>query len=210
MSNTVICRQAAFVRYVHTSTYQMRPDTCKPRILSRTLSTWTPPHLQSTMKAPRGLGCAMGSINRESSINKALIEKRRFSSSPRNPEDTDFSKLRRLEDANPERIHGIQVNPDSIGSNILPGNLVYKFYKWTGNTRKVPLELVHGYFWMLNDLKATNGKPTLSNEKLIPAEEAQTFPMLMGLESLSRKKTDLPYFLIADKGKILLSRFTFT
>mmetsp|Transcript_5944 Transcript_5944/g.17194 ORF Transcript_5944/g.17194 Transcript_5944/m.17194 type:complete len:334 (-) Transcript_5944:31-1032(-) len=124
---------------------------------------------------------------------------RYFSSSPEQPDDTDFTKLRRLEDANPERIHGIQVNPDGIGSTVLPGNLVYKFYKWTGNTRKVPLELVHGYFWMVNDLKKTGGKPTLPNKFLIPEDEAQAFPMLTGLESLSRVKADLPYFFIADK-----------
>jgi len=133
-----------------------------------------------------------------------MISRRYLSStpppSPPPPDNTDFSKLRRLEDANPERIHGIQVNPDGIGSTVLPGNLVYKYYKWTGNTRKVPLELVHGYFWMLNDLKATNAKPTLSNETLIPEEGAQTFPMLTGLESLSREPTDLPYFFIANKG----------
>lgn len=125
---------------------------------------------------------------------------RYFASGPPSPDDTDFSKLRRLEDANPERIHGIQVNPDSIGSEVLPGNLVYKFYKWTGNTRKVPLELVHGYFWMVNDLRVTKGKPTFSNKEMITEEEAQIFPMLTGLESLSRKVTDLPYLFIADKG----------
>eukprot|EP00934_Nitzschia_sp_Nitz4_P003093 Nitzschia sp. Nitz4//scaffold78_size91513//76429//77579//NITZ4_004937-RA/size91513-snap-gene-0.142-mRNA-1//-1//CDS//3329558154//3083//frame0 len=112
--------------------------------------------------------------------------------------DTDFAKIRRLEDANPDRIEGIQVNPDGIGASVLPGNLVYRHYKWTGNTRKVPLELVHGYFWMVNDLSATQGKPTLSNDALIPAAEAQAFPMLFGLESLSGEKTDIPYFFMQD------------
>jgi hypothetical protein len=130
------------------------------------------------------------------------VECRRFLSTPPPPEEADFSKLRRLEDANPERINGIQVNPDSIGSAVLPGNLTYKHYKWTGNTRKIPTELVHGYFWMLNDLKATGGKPTLPNESIIPEEEAQTFPMLAGLTSLSKETTDLPYFFIADKGEV--------
>jgi hypothetical protein len=136
----------------------------------------------------------------DSSTSVMGVECRRFLSTPPPPE-TDFSKLRRLEDANPERIHGIQVNPESIGSTVLPGNLVYKFYKWTGNTRKVPLELAHGYFWMVKDLKTTDGKPTLPNESIIPEEDAQTFPMLTGLNSLSKETTDLPYFFIADKGE---------
>ena len=123
-------------------------------------------------------------------------------SPPPSPDDTtDFTKIRRFEDANPERIQGIHVNPAGLGSSILPGNLVYKHYKWTGNTRKVPLELVHGYFWMLNDLKATNGKPILPNPSLIPEEEAQLFPTLIGLESLSKVSTDLPYAFIANPGK---------
>lgn len=128
---------------------------------------------------------------------------RTFSDFPPPSGDTDFTKLRRLEDANPERIDGIQVNPDGIGSSVLPGNLVYKFYKWSGNTRKVPLELVHGYFWMVNDLRATNGKPTLSNETLIPEEKAQSFPILSGLETLSKVKTDIPYFFIQDECKYI-------
>jgi hypothetical protein len=117
------------------------------------------------------------------------------------PGDKNFSELRRFEDANPTRIEGINVNPDGIGSKVLPGNLVYKYYKWTGNTRKIPLELAHGYFWMLKDLKNTGGKPTLPNSELIPEEESQTFPTLTGLESLSNVKTDLPYAFIADKGR---------
>ncbi len=138
-------------------------------------------------------------------IPRSGVEGRKFLSTSPPPEDTDFSKVKRLEDANPERIRAINVNPDSIGSTILPGNLVYKHYKWTGNTRKVPLELVHGYFWMLNDLKITGGKPSLPNDFLIPEEEAQTFPMLTGLESLSRVTTDLPFFFIANKGEIDLT-----
>eukprot|EP00533_Pseudo-nitzschia_delicatissima_P010503 CAMPEP_0116089770 /NCGR_PEP_ID=MMETSP0327-20121206/6597_1 /TAXON_ID=44447 /ORGANISM="Pseudo-nitzschia delicatissima, Strain B596" /LENGTH=339 /DNA_ID=CAMNT_0003580973 /DNA_START=29 /DNA_END=1048 /DNA_ORIENTATION=- len=107
----------------------------------------------------------------------------------------EFAKLPRLEDANPERIHGIEVNPDSLGYGILPGNLIYKTYKWSGNTRKVPLELAHGYFWMVTDLKKTNQKPTFSNEKLISEKEAQVFPVLEGLTSLEDLDTnvDLPF-----------------
>lgn len=116
--------------------------------------------------------------------------------------------FRGFEDANPTRIEGIKVNPESVGNSILPGNLVYKFYKWTGNTRKIPLELAHGYFWMVADLKKTGGKPTLSNDMLIPAKEAQVFPTLTGLESLCKVKTDLPYFCLADKGKLDVGSLT--
>ena len=125
----------------------------------------------------------------------------RYMSSAPPPGDTDFPGLRRFEDANPTRIQGINVNPNGIGNRVLPGNLVYKYYKWTGNTRKIPLELAHGYFWMLSDLKKTGGKPTLPNDELIPEEEAQQFPLLTGLESLSKIKTDLPYAFITDKRK---------
>jgi ATPase complex subunit ATP10 len=102
----------------------------------------------------------------------------------------------RLEDANPERISGIKVNPDSLGYDVLPGNLIYKKYKLSGNTRKIPLELAHGYFWMLKDLKNTNQKPTLSNENLIPARDAQLFPTLKDLNTLddSNTEVDLPLF----------------
>lgn len=114
----------------------------------------------------------------------------------------DYTKLRRFEDANPERIRGIQVNPDGVGSQILPGNLVYKKYRVSGNTRKVPLELVHGYFWMMWDLRKTNNKPTLSNEKLIPEEDAQIFPVLTGVKSLNGENADLPFhFVDSEKGK---------
>ena len=107
----------------------------------------------------------------------------------------EFAKLTRLEDANPERIHGIEVNPESLGHGVLPGNLIYKTYKWSGNTRKVPLELAHGYFWMVTDLKKTDQKPILSNTKLIPQREAQLFPTLEGLTTLEDLDTavDLPF-----------------
>ena len=114
------------------------------------------------------------------------------SSSSNNQKNNEY----RLEDANPERISGIKVNPDSLGMNVLPGNLIYKKYKLSGNTRKIPLELAHGYFWMLKDLKNTNQKPTLSNEQLIPVRDAQLFPTLKGLNTLddSNTEVDLPLF----------------
>jgi hypothetical protein len=124
---------------------------------------------------------------------------RSFASS--SPPETDFTnKLPRLEDANPERIRGIQVSPDSVGNNILPGNLVYKKYRFSGNTRKVPMELTHGYFWMMWDLRNTDGKPTLANETLIPEEDAQLFPLLTGLKTLNKDKADLPFFFVENNG----------
>jgi mitochondrial ATPase complex subunit ATP10 len=134
--------------------------------------------------------------------------------SPQN-QSLSTSLNRRLEDANPERIHGIKVNPDSLGNEILPGNLIYKTYKWTGNVRKIPVELAKGYFWMVSDLKKTNQKPTLSNDSLIPEIESQTFPTLMGLRALSDPGTaiDLPWGLINPndevEGKITLVAVTF-
>jgi mitochondrial ATPase complex subunit ATP10 len=97
----------------------------------------------------------------------------------------------------------------------LPGNLIYKTYKWTGNVRKIPVELAKGYFWMVSDLKKTNQKPTLSNDSLIPEIESQTFPTLMGLRALSDPGTaiDLPWGLINPndevEGKITLVAVTF-
>lgn len=59
------------------------------------------------------------------------------SSSSLSSSSSSSSPPPKLDDVNPERIQGIQVNPKSIGSQILPGNLIYKTYKWSGNTRKV-------------------------------------------------------------------------
>jgi ATPase complex subunit ATP10 len=121
-----------------------------------------------------------------------------LSPSPASENKKEFAKLTRLEDANPERIPGIEVNPDSTGYGVLPGNLIYKTYNWSGNTRKVPLELAHGYFWMIKDLKQTDQKPTLSNETLIPQNEARVFPTLEGLTTLDDLHTsvDLPLFFL--------------
>jgi hypothetical protein len=133
---------------------------------------------------------------------------RNFSSSsslppPPSPPSNKIPKFSRLEDVNPERIRGIVVNPLSLGNSILPGNLVYKKYNWSGNVRKVPVELVHGYFWMIWDLRNTLQKPTLSNDRLISAREAQFFPELTGLTTLAdpTTKVDLPSFFTASPSK---------
>jgi len=127
------------------------------------------------------------------------VQQRGFSTEEQPDDDsnnTTTEKLQRFEDANPERIRDIQVNPDGVGSQILPGNLVYKKYKFSGNTRKVPLELVHGYFWMMWDLRKTGHKTILSNDDLIPSDRAQLFPLLQGVKSLNNADADLPFFFV--------------
>ena len=108
----------------------------------------------------------------------------------------DYTKLDRLEDANPERIQSIIVNPESVGYEILPGNYVYKHFKFTGNIRKVPVELQHGFWWMVWDIKKCNNKPTLSNPTLVEESKAQFFPVLNGLTTLEGNKVDLPFSLL--------------
>jgi len=74
---------------------------------------------------------------------------------------------------------------------------------------------------MVWDLKKTNQKPTLSNEKLIPARDAQLFPILKSLYMLDDSDTelDLPLFFLENAhqqpqhkrsaGKITLVTITF-
>jgi ATP10 protein len=93
------------------------------------------------------------------------------------------------------RIRDIIANPDGLGSRIKPGNLIDKFYKRANKTRTVPVELAHGYFWMIKDTVATKGKPTLSNAHLIPTETAQQFPsILSGVKTLSGESVEIPDF----------------
>lgn len=101
-----------------------------------------------------------------------------------------------FEEKEDNRIRDIQVNPDGIGSKIKPGNLVDKYYEKTKNTRAIPTELAHGYFWMIKDLASTGGKPILSNPHLIPAKNAQTFPSLSGLQTLHNESVELPEFFL--------------
>mmetsp|Transcript_16584 Transcript_16584/g.38310 ORF Transcript_16584/g.38310 Transcript_16584/m.38310 type:complete len:386 (-) Transcript_16584:275-1432(-) len=224
------------------------PLRFKPSKIARSLSSGTvschifPQRLErggkplNTIEIYNG-SCMNAATKNHDAIHATLAISRFYSSSSlllSSTSDTNsknekkkFPKITRLEDANPERIHGIEVNPESLGHGVLPGNLIYKIYKWSGNTRKVPLELVHGYFWMVTDLKKTNQKPTLSNQKLIPERTAQVFPTLEGLTTLDDLTTtvDLPLFFLehahdlnattkkkkqrASRGKITLVAITF-
>ena len=102
-----------------------------------------------------------------------------------------------------QRIRGILTNPDSLGSRIQPGNVIDKFFKRANKTRTVPVELAHGYFWMIKDLRTTLGKPTLSNPQLIPAETAQRFPSLLSGEitTLAGESVELPDFFVRKNSK---------
>lgn len=94
------------------------------------------------------------------------------------------------------RHSGIVVHPDSIGAQILPGGAMVNRTTRSGQVQTRYTELVHGYFWMLKDLKKTEEKPTLANTTaLIPENEAKVFPMLSALQSLSTgDRVDLPAF----------------
>ena len=154
------------------------------------------------------------STNKTSPTNQIQIRFESSSSSPppppppddfRNHNNKDYTKLERLEDANPERIKSIIVNPTSVGYEILPGNYVYKHFKFTGNIRKVPVEFQYGFWWMVWDLKKTNNKPTLSNTEVVPERQAQIFPPLMGLKTLNNEQVDLPFSLLeGNEGTICL------
>jgi len=98
------------------------------------------------------------------------------------------------------RHFGIELHPDSISREILPGNYVVKKSRYGGRRRRSLsgsgtdrtepeklryTELVYGYFWMLKDLRRSDEKPILSNRELIPENIAKVFPPLGGLQPLS-------------------------
>lgn len=96
-----------------------------------------------------------------------------------------------------DRIREIQLDEASVGSKMKPFNLVDKYYPKTNNTRTLPVELAHGYFWMVSDLRVTDGKPTKSNDYLIPANLAQPFPdLLAGVTNLKGETIELPQFFL--------------
>lgn len=89
---------------------------------------------------------------------------------------------------------GIQMHPKSISSLILPGNYIHRITS-RGKEQKQFVELEHGYFWMIKDLKRSNEKPVLSNDSLIAESQAKLFPTLKGLKSLTGEKVDLPDYM---------------
>lgn len=107
-----------------------------------------------------------------------------------------------------QRHSGIQVHPDSISKTILPGNFVLRESK-SGETKKRYTELAYGYFWNIKDLKRSGDKPIMSNETLIPDNQAKMFPHLSQLESLSGVTVELPdYFLRKNRSKDVSAQCT--
>lgn len=94
-----------------------------------------------------------------------------------------------------KRIPDIEVHPDSIGAKLKPGNLVDKLNERSGKVTTLPVELAHGVFWYIKDIRTVNNKPTISNKFLIPAKNAHVFPeLLAGVETLSGEMVELPTF----------------
>ena len=88
------------------------------------------------------------------------------------------------------RHEGITMNMDTISSTIQPGNVVIRKGR-DGSERKRYTEIVHGYFWMLRDMRKTGDKPILSNTQPIPEAMAKAFPPLQ-VRSLSGTKYEIP------------------
>jgi ATPase complex subunit ATP10 len=104
-------------------------------------------------------------------------------------------------DGDAHRHTGIRMHPDSISKSILPGNMTIRKNR-SGDEKKRYTELVYGYFWMIKDLRKTDDKPVLSNDKLIPESIAKPFPALTGLKSLSGEKVDIPaHFLRKNRSR---------
>lgn len=95
------------------------------------------------------------------------------------------------------RIQDIQMHPKGLGNKILPGNVVVK--KVRDEERHIQAERAMGNFWMMKDLKETDGKPILKNELLIPEQDAQVFPSLgqwITLEEGSQAVYQVPEFFL--------------
>ncbi|KAL3764898.1 hypothetical protein ACHAW5_003547 [Stephanodiscus triporus] len=88
----------------------------------------------------------------------------------------------------------IVMHPLGHGQHILPGNFVVKKHPKTGAEKKVMLEHALGYFWAFKELSLTDNKPIISNETVIPAAEAETFPTLKELVNLYEEVVDIPDF----------------
>jgi mitochondrial ATPase complex subunit ATP10 len=98
------------------------------------------------------------------------------------------------------RHYGIVLHPDSIVREILPGNFVWKQLS-NGKTEKRATDAMYGYYWMIKDLKRSDGKPILSNEILIPEKRSKLFPCLTKLESVSGEEVELPSYFLRNRLK---------
>ena len=92
------------------------------------------------------------------------------------------------------RNKSIIMHPDGHGQHILPGNYVTKIHPKTGAVKRVMLEFAYGHFWAFKELTLTNNKPILSNEVVIPANQAEGFPTITGLINLHDEVVDIPHF----------------
>jgi ATPase complex subunit ATP10 len=90
------------------------------------------------------------------------------------------------EDECKKRRHtGILMDPAGYSARILPGGrYIIKVNKATGEGKRVLIERVFGFFWMIKDLRLTNNKPIMSNPSLIPPHKAKVIPQLHGINTL--------------------------
>jgi mitochondrial ATPase complex subunit ATP10 len=106
----------------------------------------------------------------------------------------------------PHRHMGIKMHPNSISGTILPDNYVYRNPARNDYAQRI-IELVHGYFWMLKDIRWSNKKPMLADtEKLIPETIAKVFPVLTNLKFMGQgwggEKVNLPdYFVRKNRSR---------
>ncbi|KAL7562210.1 hypothetical protein ACA910_013465 [Epithemia clementina (nom. ined.)] len=114
-------------------------------------------------------------------------------------EDESLSKRRMYprcldpEDPAHYRHPGIQFHPESISQYMFPDKTVHKEILKGGTTKNIrmPIELEHGYFWMLRELRHTNNKPIVANPLLIPEKEAHELPPLTVTPMAATNKTVL-------------------
>lgn len=92
----------------------------------------------------------------------------------------------------------VRMNPKSIGRLILPGNMTERIDLRKKEKKLINADREFGHFWMLKDLRETDGKPVLANTSLIPLESAKLFPPLRDLATLSGNTVHLPDCLIRD------------
>ena len=79
----------------------------------------------------------------------------------------------------------IKVSELGVSGLVLPGGKIERVHEKTGEKTLVDVDQAFGYFWQIGDLRKNGGKPVVANDALIPESEAQLFPRLDGLMSLS-------------------------